>query len=128
MKLPIQYSLTYPNRIMSPVKPLDLLKVKELKFYPPDFKKFPCIQLAYEALRKGGTLPAVLSAADEVVVDSFLKGKITFTQIPVILKKVMGSHNPPEEDHPSLEEILKADEWARGEAEKEVAKYSSSRQ
>ncbi|MCH7760392.1 1-deoxy-D-xylulose-5-phosphate reductoisomerase, partial [candidate division TA06 bacterium] len=121
MRLPIQYALTYPQRLNSLVRPLDLAKVKELKFYPPDFKKFPCLQLAYNALKKGGTLPAVLSAADEVVVDGFLLGKIPFVEIPSILKNVMKNHNPPKADHPSLEEILQADKWAREEAGRIVA-------
>jgi 1-deoxy-D-xylulose-5-phosphate reductoisomerase len=119
MKLPIQYSLTYPERKGSPVRLLDLEKIQKLQFFTPDFKRFPCIQMAYDALKKGDTFPAVLSAADEVVVESFLKRKISFQKIPKILNNVMKKHKPL--PHPSLEEILRADRWAREEAGKAVA-------
>jgi 1-deoxy-D-xylulose-5-phosphate reductoisomerase len=119
MKLPIQYALTFPERKSSPVKLLDLAKIQKLQFFTPAFKKFPCIQIAYDALKKGDTFPAVLSAADEVVVESFLKRKIPFPKIPEILKSVMRKHKPL--PHPSLEEILRADRWAREEAERIVA-------
>lgn len=120
MRLPIQYALTYPRRLPSPVKTLDLALVNELKFYSPEKRKFPCIQLAYQAIEKGGTYPSVLSAADEVVVESFLKQRIHFLQIPEILGQVLKRHRPPETAHPTLKEILKADEWAREEARKMI--------
>ncbi|OYD16110.1 1-deoxy-D-xylulose-5-phosphate reductoisomerase [candidate division WOR-3 bacterium JGI_Cruoil_03_44_89] len=113
MRLPIQYALTYPKRFPSLLKPLDLAKVHILEFEPPDREKFPCLSLAYRAISVGGTMPAVLSATDEVCVNSFLQRKITLLDIPRIIRKVMDRHRITE--NPVLGEIEEADEWARKE-------------
>ena len=104
-------------RIPCPVKALNLKEIGKLEFYAPDFKRFPCLALALSAARQGGTMPAVLSAANEIAVSLFLKGRISFTDIPRIGEEVMRRHRKPVAD-PGLDEILAADVWARGEAEK----------
>jgi 1-deoxy-D-xylulose-5-phosphate reductoisomerase len=113
MRLPIQYALTYPERLPSPLKRLDLVKIKKLTFQKPDTRKFSCLKLAYEAARIGGTAPAVLNAANEVAVSLFLKKKSGFMEIPEIIEKVLKRHKPIK--NPTLNEILKADAWAREE-------------
>lgn len=113
MRLPIQYALTYPKRVPSLVKPLDLAKVHILEFKPPDREKFPCLNLAYKAIYIGGTTPAVLSASDEVCVNLFLQRKITLLDIPRIIQEVMNRHRVIE--NPTLQEIEEADRWARKE-------------
>jgi len=116
MRLPIQYALTYPERLACPIKTLDLKEVGKLEFYPPDFNRFPCLALALAAGRKGGTMPTVLSAANEVAVGLFLNGRISFTDIPAIGEEVMRRHRKPSAN-PGLDEILAADAWARGQAQ-----------
>jgi len=118
MRIPIAYALAYPERLPVQSPPLDLFRLRNLNFYPPDEEKFPCLRLAYEACRTGSTLPAVLNAANEVAVDAFLNGRITFLEIPQVIEKVMKSHQVA--TSLTLETILKADQWARKEAE-EVA-------
>jgi len=112
MKLPIQYALSYPQRWPNSKLPyLDLSKTQPLNFEPADYDKFPCLKLAVNAGKAGGTYPAVLCAADEVAVELFLNNQITFTDIPRIVQKTLEQHdNIPQ---PSLEEILAADAWAR---------------
>src|SRR5262247_93413 len=85
MRQPIQYALTYPERLSSPVPPLDWNLVSRLDFMQPDRKKFPCISLAYRAIEAGGTAPAVLNAADEIAVEAFLNRKIPFSDIPKLI-------------------------------------------
>jgi 1-deoxy-D-xylulose-5-phosphate reductoisomerase len=114
MQIPIQYALTYPARAKAPVKRLDLAGIGQLHFEAPDREKFPCVDLAYAAGKKGGTTPAVLNAANEVAVALFLKGKISFIQIPKIIAKVLGKHRPL--TNANLDGILNADRWAREEA------------
>ncbi len=114
MRIPIQYALTYPERWNCPLPSLDVLRLSKLEFYEPDREKFPCLGLAYQALRTGGTAPAVLNAANEVVVDSFLNNGIGFHEIPHIIQAVLEAHLPVKASN--LEAILKADAWAREEA------------
>ena len=114
MRLPIQYALTCPERLPNPLKRLDLVKIKKLTFQKPDTRKFPCLKLAYEAARIGGTAPAVLNAANEIAVSLFLKRKVGFMEIPEMIEKVLKRHKPIK--NPTLNEILKADAWAREEA------------
>ncbi len=112
MRLPIQYALTYPDRIMNPVFPhLDWDKIKGFDFQPPDFVNFPCLKLAIEAGKTGGTMPTVLCAADEIAVGLFLKNEIKFTDIAVLVEKALTKHKPA--INPSLDEIMDADAWAR---------------
>lgn len=107
MKIPIQYALAYPRRIKNNLKQLDLRKIKSLDFKEYDKKRFPCLDYAYEAGRKGGTLPAAMNAANEVAVEYFLKDRIPFLGIPEIIKRVMDSHNLIK--NPGLDDILDID-------------------
>ncbi len=111
MRLPIQYALTYPDRFPTSVPRLDLSQVGALHMEPVDSEKFPCLQLAYSAAKVGGTLPTVLSSADEVVVQAFLNRQIGFTDIPNYLEEVMTRHDVTSQ--PMLDDILAADQWAR---------------
>ena len=104
MKLPIQYALTYPSRVSSTVKPLDLADIGSLTFERPDTDRFPCLKLAYEAGRTGGTLPAAMNAANEAAVALFFKGKIGFSQISSTVSSAMEKHKIIYK--PSAEEIL----------------------
>ncbi len=114
MRIPIQYAFTYPHRVESPVKRLDLAQIGRLRFEKPDRQKFPCVDLAYEAGEKGGTYPAVLNAANEVAVNRFLNEKIPFTGIPKIISHTLRKYRPL--TNGNLDGILKADRWAREEA------------
>jgi 1-deoxy-D-xylulose-5-phosphate reductoisomerase len=112
MRLPIQYALSYPERLPNATLPaFDWSDFTDLTFMQPDMAKFPCLRLAVEAGRKGGTYPAVLCAADEVAVGLFLKEQLRFTEIPVIVEKVLEKHDSI--SHPSIEAIKAADNWAR---------------
>jgi 1-deoxy-D-xylulose-5-phosphate reductoisomerase len=111
MRLQIQSALTYPERRESLIRPLNLAEVGQLNFQAPDMEKFPCLKYAYEAGEAGGTLPAVLNGADEVVVEAFLNQKVGFLDIPLIIKKTMEAHQIV--SNPSLDDIIVADKWAR---------------
>jgi len=112
MRLPIQYALSYPERLANPQLPrLDWDNIKELTFEPPDFDTFPCLKLAFEAGKKGGSYPAVLCAADEAAVELFLARSIRFTDIARLVGQALEEHKSTA--HPTLEEILAADQWAR---------------
>ena len=112
MRLPIQYALTYPERWPREATPLDLTTSGTLTFESPDPKWFPCLNLAYQALRVGGTMPAVLNAANEIAVQAFLEERLSFTRIAEVNERTMARHRVIA--HPSLDEILEADRWARG--------------
>jgi 1-deoxy-D-xylulose-5-phosphate reductoisomerase len=114
MRIAIQYALTYPGRWRTPLPSLDICKMPKLEFLEPDLEKFPCLDLAYRALRTGGTAPAVLNAANEVAVEAFLNNSIAFHEIPQIIESVLDAHTPQEAS--DLDGILKADAWAREEA------------
>ena len=112
MRLPIQHALTYPERLPNPQLPrLDWSVLRELTFEPPDTDLFPCLAMAVEAGKTGGTLPAVLCGADEVAVELFLSGKIAFTDIVRLVKQVLAEHDTV--TSPGLEDITAADDWAR---------------
>lgn len=111
MQLPIQYALTYPERWPLNVERLDMAKVAKLEFYPPDTDKFSCLTLAYRAGNLAGTAPAILNAANESVVANFLNEKISFMDIPKILAQVLDQAQVKQ--NPNLDDVLKADEWAR---------------
>lgn len=111
MRLPLQYALTYPQRMKSALKPLDLVSIGKLHFESPDTKTFPALELAYHAARKGGTFPSVLNAADEVAVEAFLKGRIRLSGIFRLVEKTVMAHRSVAA--PSLEDIRRADAWAR---------------
>lgn len=110
MKLPIQYSLTAPERRASCVKYLDITEVKNLGFMRPDLKKFPCLSFAYRALAEGKSMPAVLNAANEEAVRLFLEDKIRFHRIPYIIKKVMEKHKPKKG---SIKDYIAWATWAK---------------
>lgn len=116
MKLPIQYGMTYPQRGERVIEPLDLIKAGTLEFRAPDFSRFPCLALAREAALKGGGMPAVLNAADEIAVEAFLKGRIKFTDIPRVIEKTMAAYTPSG-GLPSFQEVVEVDAWARAKAE-----------
>ena len=112
MRLPIQYALSCPGRLPNPELPrLDWNNIAGLTFEQPDLNTFPCLGLAVEAGRKGGTCPAVLCAADEAAVELFLSGRIKFTDIAVLVRQALEQHQAIAS--PGLEEILAADAWAR---------------
>src|SRR5258707_2822388 len=113
MCLPIQYALTYPERMPSQRVQTDLAKLGSLSFEEPDPERFPSLQLARKAGEVGGTLPAVLNAANEVAVDAFCNRKISFNEIAEAVARTMDRHNVVK--HPGLDEILSADAWARNE-------------
>jgi 1-deoxy-D-xylulose-5-phosphate reductoisomerase len=114
MRLPIQYALTYPKRTVSLTEKLDLAEAGKLEFSRPDSERFPCLGMAYSAIRAGGTAPAVLSASDEIAVRAFLEGAIGFRQIPLVIGEVIRRHSVIA--RPSIEDLVEADDWARGES------------
>jgi 1-deoxy-D-xylulose-5-phosphate reductoisomerase len=114
MKTPIAYALNYPERLALDLPPLDLCRLGRLHFSAPDSKCFPCLGLAYEAIRRGGTTPAVLNAANELAVDAFLQQKIAFLDISRTIATVMQQHTTTAAS--DLEQILTADHWARHKA------------
>ncbi|WP_031514411.1 1-deoxy-D-xylulose-5-phosphate reductoisomerase [Desulfofalx alkaliphila] len=111
MRIPIQYALSNPHRWPNNLPKLDLMQVAHLTFERPDLDRFPCLKLAYQAGRIGGTMPAVLNAANEVAVERFLRKEIAFTDIPKTVSRVMEKHQRVAS--PTLEDILQADRWAR---------------
>ena len=118
-RLPLQHALTWPERAASPARPLDLLKVKALTFAAPDFRRFPCLELALEAARAGGSHPAVLNAADAVAVEAFLAGRIRVTDIARVVAATLKRHRGAAR-LPSFAEVLETDQWARAKAEELV--------
>jgi len=117
MRLPIQSALSYPERLGNPNLPhLDWDNIKEFNFEPPDFESFPCLKLAIEAGKKGGTYPAALCAADEIAVELFLSKRIKFTDIPRLVGQALAEHKSIA--HPTLEEILAADTQTRENVKK----------
>ncbi len=123
MRTPIAYALAYPERINNDLPLLDLVKARNLEFYQPDIKKFPCLRLAYEAGICGGTMPAVLNASNEIAVEAFLKKIINFVDFPGIIDKVLHAHKSIKD--PSLEDILNADEWARTQTKELIERIAS---
>jgi 1-deoxy-D-xylulose-5-phosphate reductoisomerase len=118
MKGPIAYALSFPDRLPDVAPGLDLSAIASLTFKEPDRELFPCLQYAYDAIAAGGSMPAVLSAANEIAVKYFLDGKIGYRDIAKVIRAVMDAHTPA--SFHSVEEALKADLWARQEAEKIV--------
>jgi 1-deoxy-D-xylulose-5-phosphate reductoisomerase len=114
MCLPIQYALTYPERAGSDRVQTNFARIGSLTFEEPDLERFPALSLARRAGELGGTLPAVFNAANEVAVDAFCSGRITFDQIPEVVARTMKRHEVV--SHPTLEQILAADAWARRES------------
>jgi len=112
MRLPIQYALSYPERLPNPELPrLDWSRINKFTFEQPDFDTFRCLKLAIEAGRKGGTYPTALCAADEVAVELFLSGHMRLTDIAALVERTLEEHRAVA--HPTLDEVMKADAWAR---------------
>lgn len=119
MRVPIAYALTYPDRFVSELPSLDLASMSDLTFEAPDLEKFPCLQLAMDAMKIGETMPAVLNAANEVAVQAFLEEQIPYKEISEIIRMVMHNHRPvPLKE---IQSILDADLWAREESTKIIA-------
>jgi 1-deoxy-D-xylulose-5-phosphate reductoisomerase len=120
MRLPIQCALAYPERMPTPPSPaLDLPAIGTLHFGKPDIARFPCLSLAMDSGRRGGTYPAAMAAADEVAVGYFLEGRIGFLDIPTVIESVLENHHSIAD--PDLEAVLAADAEARVAAETAVA-------
>ncbi len=111
MKIPIQYALTYPERAVSLYNRVNFPELKEMTFFKPDMEKFECLGLAFTALQRGGNVPAILNAANEIAVELFLQKKIKFSNIPVLIKQAMG--NIPYHQSPSLQNIIETDRQTR---------------
>lgn len=114
MKAPIAYCLSYPERLEGIIERLNLTSIGSLSFEEPDTDRFPCLQLAYDAVKIGGTMPAVLNAANEIAVNRFLAQKIGFMDIPMVIKQVMDRHKPI--SIPSIEDIFAATKWGKDTA------------
>jgi 1-deoxy-D-xylulose-5-phosphate reductoisomerase len=114
MKAPIAYALSYPERVATGVKPLDLTAFSGLTFHKPDLDKFRCLGLAYRAINEGESMPAVMNAANEIAVETFLAGGISFVQIAEVIERTMDDHQAG--DLMSIDEVLLADSWGREKA------------
>lgn len=116
MCFPIQFAVTWPDRVPNTLPPLDFSKLSKLEFFAPRYDAFPALDLARRAGKTGGTLPAVMNAANEIAVSAFLDRRLRFPQIWRLVEEVMSRHAPVA--HPDLDAILQADQWARSEARK----------
>ena len=122
MKLPIQYALTYPDHYSTDWENLDLTAIGRLTFEKPDFEKFPCIQLAYDALEKGGTFPVVLNVANDEVVSAFLNDHIPFIQIPQLIAEALDQHEFIE--NPDLETISEISQWTTNYIHEQITTFA----
>lgn len=120
MRIPIAYAFAYPDRMTNELPLLNMAKTGPLEFHQPDMNKFPCLELAYEAGRSGGTAPVVLNAANEVAVAAFIENKICFSDLPKVIEKVLHKHHTT--NNPSLENILGIDGEARMQAQSVIKK------
>lgn len=125
MRLPIQYALTYPERCPCVLEPVDWRKIGSLTFEEPDIQRFPCLELAYEAGRRGGTYPAVLCAADEQAVQLYLQERIRFMDIPAVIEEALSAHEPTY--HPAIDDVLLADQWARNQVRESMSRLTTIR-
>lgn len=116
MRVPIAYALTYPDRFECNLPSLDLATMENLTFEAPDFGRFPCLQLAFDAMEMGQTMPAVLNAANEIAVQAFLDELIPYKDIAELIRMVMHNHIPAKLNE--LQDVLDADQWAREETKK----------
>ncbi|MTI69995.1 MAG: 1-deoxy-D-xylulose-5-phosphate reductoisomerase [Firmicutes bacterium] len=111
MRIPIQYALTHPKRLKNNLKSLDLVELGKLTFQSPDYNTFPCLNLALNSIKEGGTMPAVLNAANEVAVEYFLNHKIKIMDIPNLIEKTLNKHKNIKK--PTIDDIIESDKWAR---------------
>jgi 1-deoxy-D-xylulose-5-phosphate reductoisomerase len=125
MRIPIAFALSYPDRLDLALDPLDLAAVSRLDFHKPDQEMFPCLTLAYEALERGNGIPAVMNAANEVAVESFLSGDLSFIGIADVVRSVM--EDPPDFDDQTLSGILRGDQLARTAARGIVRLHGESK-
>lgn len=121
MRTPIAHALAFPERIASGVEPLDIFEVAKLEFEKPDFQRFPCLRLCYEAIRMGGTASIILNAANEIAVAAFLNNKIVFTDIPDLIEKTLETMKV-DQDVATVENILAADNQARNTVNEFIAR------
>jgi 1-deoxy-D-xylulose-5-phosphate reductoisomerase len=122
MRTPIAHAMAWPGRFESGVEPLNIFDVRQMDFEEPSLERFPCLRLAYEAIKAGGIMPTVLNAANEVAVDEFLNERVKFTDIPVIIEQCMTKFSADKAD--TLETILKADKEAREQSFKIIEELS----
>jgi 1-deoxy-D-xylulose-5-phosphate reductoisomerase len=122
MRIPIQMALTYPERKNNSFPRLNLFENNKLTFEQPDHEAFPCLSLAFEALKTGGTMPVVLNGANEAAVSLFMNNKISFADIPGIIEKVMGRHTV--NINPSLDDIIEVDNWVRKEVGRQLGRVA----
>ncbi len=122
MRIPIAYALSYPGRLRINLPRLNLAKAYDLSFHKPDFKRFPALKLAYQACKRGGTLPAVLNGANEIAVEAFLVGKIRFPEIGLVVAECLERHT--RQDITDIETVLQADLSARMQAESVVEAFA----
>lgn len=118
MRTPIQYALSYPERIESSIRRLDFNNLGQLTFMSPDIEKFPCLPLAYEALKIGKTMPCVLNGANEILVEYFLQNRIGFYDIPRLIERAMTIHKPF--SYKTIDEILEVDKWIKKWVKSEI--------
>ena len=111
MRIPISYALSFPHRLPLNLPRLDLFQKGGLTFLPPDLERFPCLKLAYRSMEIGETMPAILNAANEIAVNAFLGGSLKFTEVPLLIQRVMEEHDI--KSIRTVEDILRADHWAR---------------
>ena len=123
MRIPISYALAYPERLENDLPSLDLFDIQRLDFYPPDLQRFPCLRLAFDAAHAGGTMPAVLNAANEIAVQAFLNETIAFLDIPAVIDMAMAQHTPVAITDAAV--AIQADRWARDCATAAVKERSS---
>jgi 1-deoxy-D-xylulose-5-phosphate reductoisomerase len=125
MRLPIAYALTYPRRLPLSGPALDLGRIAQLTFEAPDLERFPSLRLGYEAAQAGGTMPAVLNAANEVAVAAFLEERLSYQGIPRVVAATMGAHAP--ESLHSLAQVLGVNRWARECAQNLIARIGAGK-
>jgi 1-deoxy-D-xylulose-5-phosphate reductoisomerase len=126
MQLPIQYAFSYPDRWDGSLPSLDILRMGPLEFAPPDVDRFPCLKLAYRALEHGGAWPIVLNAANEVAVEAFLAGRLTFPGIPQAIERALDAAATRTSAPQSLADVRAADAWARAFTRETIGTLPSS--
>jgi 1-deoxy-D-xylulose-5-phosphate reductoisomerase len=126
MRLPIQYAFSYPERWPTPLPPLDIARLGTIEFAPPDLQRFPCLKLAYAALEHGKAWPVVLNAANEMAVEAFLAGGITFPMIPHVIERALGAADGQMGQPDSLTDVRAADAWAREFSAETISTLPSS--
>jgi 1-deoxy-D-xylulose-5-phosphate reductoisomerase len=125
MRLPIQYAFSYPDRWEGPMAPLDVSRIGTLEFMPPDLQRFPCLRLAYDALKQGGAWPVVLNAANEVAVEEFLAGRLSFPRIPLVIEAALNASDRDSAAPASLDDVRAVDAWARAFSRESIRTVTS---